>query len=103
MARRCSAGLCRFAIVLVWTCLCPLPAVAQDLFELEVFPSATAGEGETRIGNHANGLPGRAVTAGSPTIDHPFHASVELSHGWTERFETAVFLETAPLARAQGA
>ena len=103
MARRCPAGPCRLSIVLVCACLCPLPAVAQDLFELEVFPSATAGEGETRIGIHANGLPGRAVAAASPTIDHPFHASVELSHGWTDRFETAVFLETAPLARAQGA
>jgi hypothetical protein len=90
-------------LLLVCVSLWPAHSFAQDLFELEVFPYETAPRGETEIAAHLNGIPGRTATGAPATVDYPFHVSVELSHGWTDRFELAVFLESAPVSRSDGA
>jgi hypothetical protein len=88
---------------MVWAWAQPALASAQDLFEIEVFPSELAAPGETFVDLHTNAMTGASIVGETTSIDHPFHASVELTHGWTKRFETGVFLETAPAVRAHGA
>jgi hypothetical protein len=40
----------------------------------------------------------------SATANHrPVHLSVEVARGWTDRFETALFVQTAPFASSGGA
>jgi hypothetical protein len=34
---------------------------------------------------------------------HPVHLSAEITHAWTDRFETGVFLQTAPFASRNSA
>jgi hypothetical protein len=58
----------------------------------------TLAPAQTELAIQANTLPGGSATFGlGPQGAHyPFHLSTEITHGWTENFETAVFLETAP-------
>lgn len=92
----------RFVTLALWLFSGGASASAQDLFEIEVLPHETTAAGETSIDLHTNGIPGSASLATITTTDHPFHASVELSHGWTDHYETGVFLQTAPVARPHG-
>jgi len=70
----------------------PVPAAAQNLFEVQVFPDETIERGETEIEFHNVLIP---ATAPPPAAGH-VHVSLEMSHGWTEAFETGIFIETAP-------
>jgi hypothetical protein len=92
----------RCAVVLLLAWVGATPVSAQDLFELEVFPAQTLPAGTTALELHGNGIPGSKSPGGVATTDHPIHASLEVGHGWTEHFETAAFLETAPIARQDG-
>jgi hypothetical protein len=87
-----SVGVC--AVVL---CLSAPPAVAQNLFEVQVFPDETIGRGEMQVEFQNVVIPAWTAHAGAPaaTTGH-VHVSVELTRGWTDWFETGVFLETAP-------
>jgi hypothetical protein len=72
-------------------------ASAQDLFELEVFEYDTAAAGTYDVALHTNVM--SRGGAAPPTVagDHrPAHISLEVARGWTERWETAVFVQTAP-------
>lgn len=72
-------------------------ASAQDLFELEVFEYAGVAPGEFELELHANALSRGSVSPTSIAANHrPAHLSVELTHAWTERLETALFVQTAP-------
>ena len=72
-------------------------AAAQDLFELEVFEYDSAEPGRSELELHANAISGRTVPPESVAEGHsPAHISVELTHVWTRRFESALFLQTAP-------
>jgi hypothetical protein len=72
-------------------------AAAQDLFELEVFEYESAPAGGYEVEFHTNGMSRGSTVAGSVTANHrPIHMSVEVTRGWTNRFETAVFIQTAP-------
>ena len=87
-------------LALVFCCafaLTPLDAAAQDLFELEVFTSDTAPRGQFDVGIHTNIMSAGGVAPGSIAADHrPAHISVEVARGWTDRLETAIFIQTAP-------
>ena len=79
-------------------------AAAQDLFELEVFEYDSAEPGRSELELHANAISGRTVPPESVAEGHsPAHISVELTHVWTRRFETALFLQTAPFGPAGSA
>jgi hypothetical protein len=79
-------------------------ASAQDLFELEVFPYETTPPGNYDVEFHANAMSKGSIAAASPLADHrPLHLSVEVTRGWTNNFETAVFIQTAPFASSGGA
>ena len=72
-------------------------ASAQDLFELEVFEYETAPRGNYDVALHTNVMSRGGVTPDSIAADHrPAHVSVEVARGWTDRFETAIFIQTAP-------
>ena len=72
-------------------------AAAQDLFELEVFEYESTPAGDYEVEFHTNGMSRGSTVAGSITANHrPIHMSVEVTHGWTNRFETAIFIQTAP-------
>jgi hypothetical protein len=72
-------------------------ASAQNLFEVQVFPDEILKRGETAVEFHSvlmpsgTRLPDRMLDRSSHV-----HLSFELSHGWSDRFETGVFLETSP-------
>jgi hypothetical protein len=74
-------------------------ASAQNLFEVQVFPDEILERGETAVELHSvlmpsgTRLPNRMLDRSSHV-----HLSFELSHGWSNRFETGVFLETSPSA-----
>jgi hypothetical protein len=72
------------------------PAAGQNLFEVQVFPDETLGRGATELEIHNVLIPPSMVAAGSPQPAGHMHLSIEVSHGWTDTFETGVFLETAP-------
>jgi hypothetical protein len=95
VARLASPRL-RWAICLVL--LWPARAVfAQDLFELEVFRYESISPGASSVEFHTNGMTHGAI-APTPTVANhrPVHMSVELTHGFTDRIESAVFIQTAP-------
>jgi hypothetical protein len=84
----CAAALGSFA---------PADAQAQDLFELEVFEYDTTPPGSFAIDLHTNAIPSGGVMWPTTAGRHrPGHVSVEVARGWTERFEAALFVQTAP-------
>jgi hypothetical protein len=88
------------AVALASCCLTGITApdaTAQDLFELEVFEYDSTRPGGYEIELHANAMSRGSVAADSALSNHrPTHISVEVTRGWTDRIETAVFLQTAP-------
>jgi len=76
--------------------VCATPAVGQNLFEVQVFPDETLARGEAEVEFHNVLIP--AETTGNRLLSSAGHdhLSVEMSYGWTDAFETGVFLETAP-------
>ncbi len=71
-------------------------AAAQNLFEVQVFPDETVGAAQTEIEFHNVLIPAGMAAAAPGTDAGHVHVSVELTHGWNDRFETGVFLESAP-------
>jgi hypothetical protein len=75
----------------------PGRASGQNLFEIQVFPDEILQRGETGVEFHSvfmpsgTRLPDRMLDRSSHV-----HLSIELSHGWSDRFETGVFFETSP-------
>jgi hypothetical protein len=81
-------------------CLCArsaTPALGQDLFELEVFEYESSAPGEYEVEFHSNGMTRGAVSGESREANHrPVHVSAEVTRGWTNKLETALFLQAAP-------
>jgi hypothetical protein len=72
-------------------------ARAQDLFELEIFEYESSAPGEYEVEFHSNGMTRGAVSSGSDAANHrPVHMSVEVTRGWTNKLETALFVQAAP-------
>lgn len=72
-------------------------AFAQNLFEVQVFPDEILGRGETALEFHNVLMPSgtRLPDAMRDPSTH-LHLSLEVSHGWTDAFETGLFIETSP-------
>jgi hypothetical protein len=84
--------------------LMPVSASPQDLFELEVFEYESAPPGGYEVEFHTNGMTQGSLSPNSPAGNHrPVHVSAEVTRGWTERFETAVFIQTAPFGSSGSA
>jgi len=84
-------------LVIAAVTLAAADASAQDLFELEVFRYESTPGGRYDVEFHTNAMSRGAITPASVAANHrPVHVSVEVTRGWTDRFETAIFLQTAP-------
>jgi hypothetical protein len=81
------------------------PAVAQDLFEIQVYPYDTVEPGHTMLEFHTNFIPsGTKTTEGGVFANHhQFHITMEITHGFTKYFETGFYIETAPYVPNEGA
>ena len=73
--------------------------VAQNLFEVQVFPDEILDRGETQLEFH-NVLMPSGTRLADQMLDPSshLHLSFELAHGWTDAFETGLFVETSPSA-----
>jgi hypothetical protein len=90
------------ALVMVLVLGAACRASAQDLFELEVFEFETTAPGTYAVGLHANGVPRSDRRPETPAATHhPVHMSLEVMRGWTERLDTALFVQTAPFGPSQ--
>ena len=69
-------------------------AQAQDLFEIQVYDYDTVPAGKWELETHLNNIArGKKDSDGSVQPDNgQFHLSFELTHGFTEDFELAVYL-----------
>jgi hypothetical protein len=84
--------------------LTAIDAAAQDLFELEVFGYDTASAGQYEVDLHTNVMSQGGVLPASAAGDHrPAHVSLEVARGWTDGFETALFVQTAPFGSSGSA
>jgi hypothetical protein len=74
-------------------------AQAQNLFEVQVFPDETLNRGETSVEFHNVVIPsGTRLADDQIDPSSHVHLSAEIAHGWSNRFETAVFVETSPFS-----
>ncbi|NOT24744.1 MAG: hypothetical protein HOP16_01465 [Acidobacteria bacterium] len=74
-------------------------AIAQDLFELEVFEAELTSPGTFDVDLHTNVMTRGGVKLPPSNGSHrPAHVSVEVIRGWTDRIETAGFIQTAPFS-----
>jgi hypothetical protein len=72
-------------------------ASAQDLFELEVFRYDSTPAGGYEIEFHTNAMSKGSIAPNMASANHrPVHMSIEVTRGWTEQLETALFVQTAP-------
>jgi hypothetical protein len=89
-------------------CAPPGRAVAQNLFEVQVFPDETLSKGETSLEFHHVVMPS-GIRLPDRTVDpsRHLHVSFEISHGWTDTFETGFHWvrsrdQTSPSQRQAG-
>ncbi len=99
LARRCAkiAGvLKRFLIVLSVFALAGA-ACAQDNYEIQVYGSDTVKKGTTMVELHSNyTYNGRTgVVNGVLPTNHALHETLELTHGFTDNFETGFYIFTS--------
>jgi hypothetical protein len=93
------------AALVLWAAVPAPRAEAQDLFEIQVYPSETVEPGQTMTEFHTNFIPSgtQDTSGGLFANDHQFHETLEITHGWTKYFETGFYLETAPYVPNAGA
>ena len=85
-------------------CLCALllsaasgRAFAQNLFEVQVFPDENLARGETDLEFHNVFMPsGTRLPDQTLDTSRHVHVSAEITHGWSDSFETGFFVETSP-------
>lgn len=74
-----------------------LPAVAQENYEIQVYPSETVPAGATMVELHSNSaLKGTTHQEGGvvPT-QHAVHETIEITRGFTDWFETGFYVFTS--------
>jgi hypothetical protein len=81
------------------------PASAQDLFEIQVYPYDTVEPGRTILEFHTNFIPSGTKLREGRVLpnDQQFHLTMELTHGFSKRFEIGFYLESAPYVPDAGA
>ncbi len=76
---------------------CGVPAAAQDNYEIQVYGSETVARGSTMLEFHTNyTAEGRTVPLnGVAPTDHALHETIEITHGFTDWFETGFYIFTS--------
>lgn len=87
-----------WVVVAVATWLGGAPATrAQDNYEIQVYGSETVEKGHTMVELHSNftfqGT--KQVIDGLQPTNHQWHETLEITHGWTDWFETGFYVFTA--------
>ena len=83
--------------MLVLLCLASVPSLAQDNYEIQVYPAETVKPGQTMLELHSNFTfqgAKRTIDGVLPT-EHAWHETVEITHGFTDWFETGFYIFTA--------
>ncbi len=77
------------ALLLAGTC----PALAQGLYEVQVYGSALVPQGRTFVELHPNFIiqGAKRTTDGTLPTNHQFHTTLEVTHGFTSWFETGFY------------
>jgi len=90
------------AVVLgiAWISALPAVAVAQDTYEIQIYPSETMAPGVTMVELHSNfTLDGqRAVVDSVVPSYHALHETVEITHGFNDWFEVGFYFFTNTVA-----
>ncbi len=85
------------AIALGCVCFCAQPARGQENYEIQVYGSQTVAPGRTMFETHTNfTISGVKEKTGSvlPT-QHALHETIEITHGWSDWFETGFYVFTS--------
>jgi hypothetical protein len=75
-------------------CFCAATALAQDNYEIQVYPSETVAPGATMFEIHSNFTVKGTQTAvdGVQPSNHAEHETLEITHGFTDWFETGFYV-----------
>jgi len=78
-------------------CLAALPAFAQGNYEIQVYGADTVEPGSTMVELHNNfTVEGSKSTAdGTYPTEHQWHETIEITHGFTDWFETGFYIFTS--------
>ena len=73
------------------------PAAAQDNYEIQVYGYETVAPGHTMVELHSNfTIDGSKQFAdGLYPTNHALHETIEITHGWTDWFETGFYIFTS--------
>ncbi len=83
-----------FLPVLVIIGLCTV-AAAQDNYEIQVYGADTVPRSATMLEFHTNFTPrGNSGKSGMRPTNHAVHETIEITHGWTNWFETGFYFFT---------
>ena len=78
-------------------------ANAQDLYEIQVYPYLTVPAGRTMVEVHSNYFASGTTEAGPEfPLHHQSHATLEVTHGFTNYFECAGYFVTAAHVPGEG-
>jgi hypothetical protein len=72
-------------------------AAAQDNYEIQVYPYETVAPGHTMVELHSNfTIEGSRIQShGLYPTNHAFHETLEITHGFTDWFETGFYIFTS--------
>lgn len=87
----------RAGLWLLLAALTAIPAAAQDNYEIQVYPGDTVEPRATMLEFHTNfTFQGRkTVEDGMYPTNHVLHETIEITHGFTDWFETGFYVFTA--------
>ena len=87
----------RLATVLALAFLASTPLLAQENYEIQVYPSQTAKKGTTLFELHSNftGSGSRSFEGTVAPTNHALHETLEVTHGFTGFFEVGFYLFSA--------
>ncbi len=73
------------------------PAAAQENYEIQVYPYETVAPGHTMVELHSNlTIEGTKLKInGLYPTNHAFHETIEITHGFTDWFETGFYIFTS--------
>ena len=92
-----SSRLAVTILVLAWRGA-PFAAPVQDNYEIQVYGAETVEKGHTMVELHSNFTARGNTTSTDGTIptNHQLHETLEITHGFTNWFETGFYLFFCP-------
>jgi len=90
-------NFCLFLFLLAALVLLPRRLAAQDNYEIQVYGYETVAPGHTMLELHSNfTIDGsKQIVDGLSPTNHAVHETIEITHGWTDWFETGFYIFTS--------